>query len=146
MNNKDLYTEYFKEAKKASEITTASMIVMDYLDIIPGNYTAKMSFYSPTDNLCCYNITDNIDGSNFKLYMNSGSYGDSFILTDKDWNDLLENMKSAYDNDKEILKRIEAFEKKWGLCKDIDTPDKDDIIGKSKGEYEEIQADDCVER
>lgn len=146
MNNKGLYTEYFKEAKKASEITTASMIVMDYLDIIPGNYTAKMSFYSPTDNLYCYNITDNIDGSNFKLYMNSGSYGDSFILTDKDGNDLLENMKSAYDNDKEILKRIEAFEKKWGLYKDIDTPDKDDIIGKSKGEYEEIQADDCVER
>lgn len=31
MNNKGLYTEYFKEAKKASEITTASMIVMDYL-------------------------------------------------------------------------------------------------------------------
>ena len=146
MNNKGLYTEYFKEAKKASEITTASMIVMDYLDIIPGNYTAKMSFSSPPDNPSCYNITDNIDGSNFKLYMNSGSYGDSFILTDKDGNDLLENVKSAYDNDKEILKRIEAFEKKWGLYKDIDTPDKDDIIGKSKGEYEEIQSDDCVER
>ena len=51
-----------------------------------------------------------------------------------------------YDNDKEILKRIEAFEKKWGLYKDIDTPDKDDIIGKSKGEYEEIRSDECVER
>lgn len=127
MDNKDLYAEYFKEAERASKITTVSMIVMGYLDIIPGNYTAKMSFYSPADNLYCYDIIDNIDGSDFKLYVNSGSYGDNFVLTDKDGNDLLENMKSAYDNDKEILNRIEAFEKKWGLYKDIDAPDKDDI-------------------
>ena len=94
MKNKDIIT--FE--RKADFIK--SCMIKDYLDIIPGNYS-----FQKTD-IDSYLVTDNISGSTFTLDIVNGQ-----ILSNQQ--NCLEAMKSAYDNDPEILQAIQKFENDW---------------------------------
>lgn len=94
MTNKDIIT--FE--RKADFIK--SCMIKDYLDIIPGNYS-----FQKTD-IDSYLVTDNISGSTFTLDIVNGQ-----ILSNQQ--NCLETMKSAYDNDPEILQAIQKFENDW---------------------------------
>lgn len=87
-------------------------IIEDYLDIIPGNYTynLKTKFYD----MFIYNITDNINNTNFSLYLDA----ETNHIYAEGLKDCIENIKSAYDNDIEILNKVAKFEEKYYINKD----------------------------
>lgn len=87
-------------------------IIEDYLDIIPGNYTYNLK--TKFEDMFIYNITDNIDNNDFSLYLDAKTnhiYAEGL-------KDCIENIKSAYDNDIEILDKVAKFEEKYYINKD----------------------------
>ena len=75
-------------------------MIRDYLEIIPGNYSVQ-----PIERNR-FRIKDLIDNSTFTLSIRNGR----IYLHGQD---CVENMKSAYDYDAEILLRIREFEKRY---------------------------------
>lgn len=92
-------------------------IIEDYLDIISGNYT--YNFKAKCDDMFKYNITDNINNTSFSLYLDDKT---NHIYA-KGLKDCIENIKSAYDNDIEILDKVSEFEDKYYVKKDRECDD-----------------------
>lgn len=66
-----------------------------------------------------YNITDNINNTSFSLYLDAKT---NHIYA-KGLKDCIENIKSAYDNDIEILDKVSEFEDKYYVKKDRECDD-----------------------
>lgn len=75
-------------------------MIRDYLELIPGNYLVQ------TTRKDCFRITDLIDCEIFTLIIHNGRISCQ-------GQDCIENAKSAYDNNVEILSRINKFENKY---------------------------------
>ena len=97
-------------------------IIEDYLDIIPGNYTYNLK--TKFDNMFIYNITDNINNTNFSLYLDV----ETNHIYAEGLKDCIENIKSAYDNDIEILDKVAKFEEKYYINKVEELKEIDDNI------------------
>lgn len=97
-------------------------IIEDYLDIIPGNYTYNLK--TRFDDMFIYNITDNINNTNFSLYLDA----ETNHIYAEGLKDCIENIKSAYDNDIEILDKVAKFEEKYYINKVEELKEIDDNI------------------
>lgn len=97
-------------------------IIEDYLDIIPENYTYNLK--TRFDDMFIYNITDNINNTNFSLYLDA----ETNHIYAEGLKDCIENIKSAYDNDIEILDKVVKFEEKYYINKVEELKEIDDNI------------------
>ena len=96
-------------------------IIEDCLNII-GNYSYKLQ--DNNNNMFLYEITDNIYNSKFSLYLDTET---NHILC-KNHIDYIEHLKSAYDEDIEILNKISEFEEKYYICENKEYDDCDITI------------------
>lgn len=71
-----------------------------------------------------YNITDNINNTNFSLYLDA----ETNHIYAEGLKDCIENIKSAYDNDIEILDKVAKFEEKYYINKVEELKEIDDNI------------------